>query len=98
VVLNTGIQAGWSTPVIPALGILRQENHEFEASLGYTERFCLKNQINKQTNKNLDLPLTKVRTVQELWVLNKCSLELNCHVTCFLFFIFLVVLDLNPGL
>jgi hypothetical protein len=42
-------QAGWYKPVIPALGILRQKYHEFEASLGYTEfkarwsmRPCLK--------------------------------------------------------
>jgi hypothetical protein len=27
----------WFTPVILALGRLRQETHEFEASLGYTE-------------------------------------------------------------
>jgi hypothetical protein len=26
------------TPIITTLGMLRQENHEFEASLGYTER------------------------------------------------------------
>jgi hypothetical protein len=28
-------QAWWYTPVIPALRKLRQEDHEFEASLGY---------------------------------------------------------------
>jgi hypothetical protein len=32
----------WCTPVIPALGRLRQENYKFKVSLGYTERICLK--------------------------------------------------------
>lgn len=27
----------WCTPVMPALGVLRQENSEFETSLGYIE-------------------------------------------------------------
>jgi hypothetical protein len=31
-------QAWWHMPVIPALGRLRQEDHEFEAILGYTAR------------------------------------------------------------
>jgi hypothetical protein len=41
-------QAGWHTPVIPALRRLwlrlklRQENHKFKASLGYTVRSCSK--------------------------------------------------------
>jgi hypothetical protein len=39
----------WFIPVISALGRLRQEGHEFEASFGYTVRLCLKR--NKQTNK-----------------------------------------------
>jgi hypothetical protein len=32
------IQAGCFTPVIPVLGRLRQEDHEFEARLDYIER------------------------------------------------------------
>jgi hypothetical protein len=36
------------TPVIQALGKLRQEDSEFKASLGYTARHCLKKKkINK---------------------------------------------------
>jgi hypothetical protein len=33
---------GWCTPVVPALGRLKQENHEFLTSLGYIGRSCLK--------------------------------------------------------
>jgi hypothetical protein len=38
------IQACWFTPVIPGLRRLRQENHEFQASLGYIVRACVKKQ------------------------------------------------------
>jgi hypothetical protein len=31
-------QVWWFTPIIPTLGRLRQENHEFETSLGYIAR------------------------------------------------------------
>jgi hypothetical protein len=33
---------GWSKPIIPALERLSQEDHEFEASLGYLVRLGLK--------------------------------------------------------
>jgi hypothetical protein len=33
-------QAWGCTPVIPALGILRHENGEFQVSLNYTARTC----------------------------------------------------------
>jgi hypothetical protein len=39
-------QAWWCTSIIPALGRLWQEDREFEASLGYTERICLKKKEN----------------------------------------------------
>jgi hypothetical protein len=42
--------AWWLMPVTPAHKRLSQEDWEFEASLGYIVRPCLK--TNKQTNKN----------------------------------------------
>jgi hypothetical protein len=38
-------------PVIPTLGRLRQNDQEFQSSLGYTARPCLK-KIPKTVNKN----------------------------------------------
>jgi hypothetical protein len=41
------------TPVIPALRRLRQEVHQFKASLGYKEKTYLKNQNNPQHKHSL---------------------------------------------
>jgi hypothetical protein len=40
-------QACWYTPIIPALRRSKQKDHEFEASLGYTARTCLKKRKRK---------------------------------------------------
>jgi hypothetical protein len=40
---KTGSQVWWFTTIIPALKRLRQEAREFEASLDYTVKLCLKN-------------------------------------------------------
>jgi hypothetical protein len=39
----------WCTPVIPAFGRLRQEDHEFKASLGHIARLCLKKKDKKKS-------------------------------------------------
>jgi hypothetical protein len=45
-------------PLIPVLGRQRQTDlqSEFQDSQGYTEKPCLKQQTNKQTNKQSKLP------------------------------------------
>jgi hypothetical protein len=43
-------------PVILALGKLRQENHEFEASLGYTVRVCLKKILRLKRERDTSTP------------------------------------------
>jgi hypothetical protein len=39
---NASCWAWWYIPVIPALRRLRQEDYEYEASLNYIAKFCLK--------------------------------------------------------
>jgi hypothetical protein len=59
----------WCTPVISALGKLRQEDHEFEAS-------CLKNQKTKTTPNPKPKPKTKENnkiTAQVLINLYSCA-------------------------
>jgi hypothetical protein len=52
--------------VISALGRLKQEDHEFEASVGYVVKPCLKQEQQKKDFSSLILKLTK------------CSLQLRC--------------------
>jgi hypothetical protein len=46
--------AWWHTPVIPALGRLKQKNHGFKASLGYIVRPCLKKKNRISSLKNIE--------------------------------------------
>jgi hypothetical protein len=41
----------WCMPIIPAFRQMKQEDHKFEASLGYTTRPCLKRENNKKRKK-----------------------------------------------
>jgi hypothetical protein len=41
----------WYMSIIPALGRLRQEDHELEASLGYIVRPCLKKRKRKKSEQ-----------------------------------------------
>jgi hypothetical protein len=41
-------QAWWHTPVIPTVKRLKQENHEFQTSLGYKARPGLKKTMKKE--------------------------------------------------
>jgi hypothetical protein len=52
----------WFTPVIPALKRLRQEDHEFEASLGYIgDRYPVsKPKQNKKQKKNVKARVVKL--------------------------------------
>jgi hypothetical protein len=46
-------QVWWSTPVIPALRRLRQEDNEFEDSLGYTKTICQKTNTKKKEESGM---------------------------------------------
>jgi hypothetical protein len=48
----------WHTSVIPALRRLRQEDHEFEASLVYILRSCLQKE-KKKMSKTITTATTK---------------------------------------
>lgn len=53
----------WRTPVVPALGRLRQENcHEFEASLNCTSRPCL-----NSFPKGAGIPVSWVFQIVPAW-------------------------------
>jgi hypothetical protein len=41
----------WCLPKIPVHERVRQEDHKFEASLGYTDKLCLKNNNNNKKKK-----------------------------------------------
>jgi hypothetical protein len=50
--------------ILPALGKVRQEDHEFKASLGYTERPCL----NRETIKGLsEIGKRRISGLRTLW-------------------------------
>jgi len=63
----------WCTPLIPALGMQRQEDFwvqgkpdlqsEFQVSQGYTEKPCLKKQKNKNNNNNKKKPTTTKKKI-----------------------------------
>jgi hypothetical protein len=51
----------WYTPVIPALGKLRKEDHEFEASLGYIARAVSKKKKKQGNRKDTQPQLVPMR-------------------------------------
>jgi hypothetical protein len=77
-------QMWWCTSVISALGRLRQKDHVFEASLGYTKRPCLKKEKLMYTDLAVMPALHNLRTrhtaystdgiVCRLWLQNRFHL------------------------
>jgi hypothetical protein len=59
----------WNTPIILRLRGLRQEDHEFKFTLGYTVRPCLRNKKGKRSFTNI-IKHIRIRWRQILSVLH----------------------------
>jgi hypothetical protein len=60
--IHRSSRAWWHTPVIPALGKLRQEKHKFGDGLGYIARHYLKKSKINKIKYMYDIPREKVIT------------------------------------
>jgi hypothetical protein len=75
----------WHTPVIPGVRRLRQENHQFEASMGYIVKPCLKT-TTKNTNKSSPQQFcnqVRLTTITSLYCCKKSpkqTLSQNYHI------------------
>jgi hypothetical protein len=52
--------------VIPPLGKLRQEDHEFKGSLSYIKRLCLKRGNTKNTRKTEEIYIGQMWNIPKL--------------------------------